>query len=404
VRIPRVVARLLLVATGMAAAVLVLEVVMTLAEPMWTRTEFLYDRELGFRIRPHFRGSNEFGFNDRDYPRPKPAGVQRVVFVGDSFSWAGGRNANYTAILERAFAHDCGAGKVDVVNAGYPMTHTGEQRLMLQRYGLQYQPDLVVLAFFVGNDVADAIPNRKRIVVNDVLLDVDASEEWTLFGRPVVARSRLFAFLRQRWIAWTATEAPPPPWPSADVDLDAAPVEEADPAAFATEPAALLGYLRRLPDPDVAAFTEDAYFELIRNKAGFFDRKVDADGWFADRWGQVFASIDAIRALLDPRGIRLVVLLIPDELQVDDQLLSQAFAGTQERREQLGRIDVELPQRRLRERLGAQGVTVIDPLEEFRRVHREVRLYMRRNTHWNHAGNHLAAAILRRELQPLLPR
>jgi hypothetical protein len=37
-----------------------------------------------------------------------------------------------------------------VINAGYPMTHTGEQLEVLRKYALQYDPDVVVLSFLRG--------------------------------------------------------------------------------------------------------------------------------------------------------------------------------------------------------------------------------------------------------------
>jgi hypothetical protein len=55
-----------------------------------------YDADLGFRVRPYTNDSNAFGFNDRDYPLQKPAGHFRIVVLGDSFSWAGGKDKNYT--------------------------------------------------------------------------------------------------------------------------------------------------------------------------------------------------------------------------------------------------------------------------------------------------------------------
>ena len=93
-----------------------------------------------FRVRAHFPNdegtlTNQFGFNDRDYPLRKPEGTFRILVVGDSFSWAGGLEGNYTALLERMFERRDGAHKIDIVNTGYPGTHTGEQLIMLKKYG-----------------------------------------------------------------------------------------------------------------------------------------------------------------------------------------------------------------------------------------------------------------------------
>src|SRR5882757_4992193 len=77
------------------------EILMIVLEPYLFKGFYEYDPDLGFRVRAHapFRETvtNQFGFNDRDYPLQKTPGVFRVLVVGDSFSWAGGRDGNYTA-------------------------------------------------------------------------------------------------------------------------------------------------------------------------------------------------------------------------------------------------------------------------------------------------------------------
>ena len=128
----------------------------------------------------------------------KSARVFRIVVVGDSFGWSGGLEDNYTAILERKFESRDGAHQVDVINTGYPGTHTGEQLIMLKKFALQYHPDLVILGFFAGNDFFDADPNRKRIVVNKYFHDIDKRYELRVLRlshcRPLPA----LAFLKEQ--------------------------------------------------------------------------------------------------------------------------------------------------------------------------------------------------------------
>ncbi len=114
-----------------------LELLMIVFDPYLFKGFYEYDPDLGFRVRPHAPSddgtlTNQFGFNARDYPLQKTPGVFRILIVGDSFNWAGGREGNYTALLERMFEHRDGAHKIDVINAGYPMTHTGEELAMLR--------------------------------------------------------------------------------------------------------------------------------------------------------------------------------------------------------------------------------------------------------------------------------
>ena len=130
---------------------------MIVLEPYLFKGFYEYDPDLGFRVRAHSPAfgqgaiTNRFGFNDQDYPLQKTPGIYRVLVIGDSFAWAGGQEGNYTTVLERQLENHHGYHRVDIINAGYPMTHTGEQFAMLKKYGLQYHPDLVILGFFIGN-------------------------------------------------------------------------------------------------------------------------------------------------------------------------------------------------------------------------------------------------------------
>lgn len=175
------------------------EVIMIVWEPYLSRGLYQYDPDMGFKIRGHANGNNQFGFNDRDYPLQPDPDIFRILIISDSFNWAGGQQGNYTALLENQFREHYGQHRVDVINAGYPGTHTAEQLALLKKYGLQYNPHLVILGFFVGNDFLDADPYRKRIIVNDIYIDIDPRQELIIFGYPIIPKSRLLLFIQQKY-------------------------------------------------------------------------------------------------------------------------------------------------------------------------------------------------------------
>ncbi|WRH66805.1 MAG: hypothetical protein RSE13_25415 [Planktothrix sp. GU0601_MAG3] len=102
------------------------EILMIVLEPYLSQGLYQYDPDLGFKIRPYANGNNQFGFNDRDYPLQKEPGKYRILILSDSFNWAGGKEGNYTALLEQKFAQYYQNSQVEVINVGYPGTHTGE--------------------------------------------------------------------------------------------------------------------------------------------------------------------------------------------------------------------------------------------------------------------------------------
>lgn len=363
-------AKILLYSTFLVVTtVLLLEVSMIALEPYLFKGFYQYDNELGFRVRPHANGTNRFGFNDREYPLQKDPGVYRILVVGDSFSWVGGKEENYAAKLERKFEAHYGRHKVDVINSGYSMTHTAEQLAMLKKYGLQYNPDLVFLGFFIGNDFVDADPNRKRIVVNDVHFDIDKREELTFLGYPIVLQSRLIHFVKQKYTAFRELGRGK---------------KEAEAANEITTPA-----------EDVATLPEDLFLRFEKGRLQFFNIERQRTDFYKPKIEHIFSALEEMKALLEDRGIAFIVGIYPDEFQVNDALLDQVFDTFDLNRQD---FDLDLGQNILKDYLNSKGIQHVDMTAEFRQAGTEKRLYLLQDTHWNNAGRQLAADIMFKEL------
>ena len=350
---------------------LLLEIFMIVMEPYLYKGFFQYDPDLGYRVRPYVSGTNRFGFNDRDYPLQRDSNTFRILVVGDSFNWAGGLEGNYAALLERKFEEYYGGHRVDIINAGYPGTHTAEQLAMLRKYGLQYNPDLVFLGFFAGNDFIDAGPNRKRIIVNGTYLDIDKRHEITVLGYPIVDKSRLLHFVKQKYKVYRELARARRERQTSDHK----PVQEKG-----------------------GTFSEETFLTIERLRLEFCNVEQHRAKAFDDRIQCIFQSISQMKDLLDTHHIQFVVGIYPDEFQVNGDLLDRVFKKFDLRRED---YDIELMQRILKEYLESEQIPFIDFLEAFRTKGRETRLYLLRDTHWNDAGHELAADIMFRYLLSL---
>jgi lysophospholipase L1-like esterase len=100
---------------------------------------------------------NGAGFRDLERSTEKPAGVYRILALGDSFTY--GVGAAFEETFPRRLEHQLntvlgGGPPVEVVNAGIPGYWPEAERLMLEHHGLAYSPDLVLVAF-LPNDVVD---------------------------------------------------------------------------------------------------------------------------------------------------------------------------------------------------------------------------------------------------------
>jgi len=134
-----------------------------------------YDDVRGFALRPGKQGwydkegrayvsVNKLGYRDEEHSLEKPADVFRILFLGDSFTEArqidlpdtfwkqveSNLNADARMAGKRAEVISCAVG-------GYSTT---QELLTLHMHGLGFEPDLVVLAMYLGNDVSG---NSKRI-------------------------------------------------------------------------------------------------------------------------------------------------------------------------------------------------------------------------------------------------
>ncbi len=83
---------------------------------------------------------NAAGFRDRDFPREKPAGVFRILVVGDSHAFGFGvpLDKHFTKLLEGYFTN------VEVMNLGVSGYGVDQELLVLRDAGFAYNPDLVL--------------------------------------------------------------------------------------------------------------------------------------------------------------------------------------------------------------------------------------------------------------------
>jgi hypothetical protein len=112
------------------------------------------------------------------------------------------------------------------------------------------------------------------------------------------------------------------------------------------------------------------------------------------QWTGVRRELDRMRDLARADGFGLVVALIPDETQVNPAL-QRLVRGASPRHA----IDFSLPQAMLVDACRRDGIPVVDLLPVFRAaVARGTPVYLEQTTHWNPAGQRLAARTVARFL------
>ena len=132
------------------------------------------DQNLGWKLKPGVSGEwkgegasfvqvNSEGLRDREHAKTKPPNTLRVAVLGDSFTEAIHVPIEQTfwSKLERKLGN-CeavkGRKKVEVMNFGVQGYSTAQELVMLRKKVWDYSPDIVILAFFIGNDVINNSP------------------------------------------------------------------------------------------------------------------------------------------------------------------------------------------------------------------------------------------------------
>lgn len=302
-----------------------------------------------------------------EHAETKTPGTSRLLLLGDSFT--AGRfptSRHWTTLVAADLATRIGT-PVEPIRLAVPGTGPQFELRLFEIEGARLAPDLVVLAFFVGNDFFDELGGAfVRGPFDRIALALRArSLAWRLAGNVV----RLTTALAPR---------PGPP--------------DRDPSdAVAGRGGFEVHTFAREFDETLPSFHADAYVAIEAERLSLC--LAAETGRFATRLGRVLETIDQLDARVRASGARLAVMLIPDEYQVDPQVFAAAarHAGSVP-----ADYDLERPQRELGRALATRGVPVLDLLGPSRRAAADAPLYLPRDTHWNTAGHRLAAAELAR--------
>jgi hypothetical protein len=320
------------------------------------------------RIRAHLLepGTSRFGFavNREGFYDDEPAvagGDDLLVAVlGDSFVvGVVPRDRNFVEVAERAAARGVGGrrGRVVLQNWGVAGAGLREAEWLLHARVLATRPTTVVLALFVGNDILEIEPPETLPLTHASL------RHWLLWQVP-----------RRLAIAATSGRSADP--------ASGAPAARRDPGAAGT-PDFVLDPSREKP-----TFGEEEFLEIERRRADVLD---PSSAETRRRLDLALAAVDRLHQAL---GKRLLVLVLPDQVQVDDALWEQVRAA----RPDGARLDRDLPQREITRFCAERSIDCVDVLPAMRAAERGGRTWHLRDTHPNARGNEAIGQELSRAL------
>jgi hypothetical protein len=335
--------------------------------------------------------ANALGLNDEEFTVPKPAGRFRIMAVGDSFTH-GLVPYPLTAmtLLETALRVACPDRDLDLLNFGIAGTGVPDYRTIVELAYATYEPDLVLVNFYVGNDAPDFIRSaRGRRSARRLL---QRSHLWSLTENTL----RLVGSLADRGALARSVRGPGGTDPAAGEHPRGGQIVDPRHSIRDDDPL-LVG----------PVFEAEAYVEMLADELGRFH--APGDPREAElTWQGTLADLEALRAHVARHGGRLAITLYPSVLQVDADhratVLAQLRGPARRAGLQAEAIDPELPNRILLEFCRARQVPCFDLTADFVQASRAspTPLYRTRDVHWTPRGNRVAAEAQARHLAPLV--
>ena len=158
----------LLLAGSLCFALLLAEVFLRITGTAYNGSFFQADPQLGWSLRPNSEGwqiletknyvrINSDGLHDREHPLIKDPHTLRIAVLGDSCteSLQEPIEKSWLSVMGQQIAQSPGLGgrHVEVINFGVSGYGTTQELLTLRNKVWKYNPDIVLLAFYSGNDV-----------------------------------------------------------------------------------------------------------------------------------------------------------------------------------------------------------------------------------------------------------
>ena len=342
--------------------------------------------------RPWFNyWTNALGLNDQEFVVPKPAGRFRVMAVGDSFTYGlVPYPQNVMTLLEASLRAACPNRDLDLLNFGIGGTNATDYRTIIELGYATYEPDLVLVNFYAGNDGPDLYHrdgeggSRRSLLRHSYL--------WNYVRNLLVVRRSV----PDAGALAASVQGPAPAGPAAGERPRGGQV--IDPGLRLRDDApALVGPI----------FDEKVFAGLLAVELGRFYVPPDARA-IGRAWERPLAQLEAARAHVAEHGGRLAITLYPSVLQVDPRLRAETVGHLRSRRPdaEIGPdgIDPRLPNRTLLAYCREHGVPCFDLTPAFERASQESvePLYKARELHWTPRGNRVAAEAQARYLAPLV--
>ncbi len=300
----------------------------------------------------------------------KKKDVFRILGLGDSFSvFLRDKGQNYNDFLQQKYIA-CGKGDVEIVNAGMEAMGPGYYWHILNKLGDLFKADLVLVGFFMGNDIEEA--EFTVYIGNFISEPKDLIKRYLKYDQ--FRHLRLYRLLKNKYTRYR------------EVQLKE---QEA----------------QRHPSQQVGTFSQATFLEVEKKRSWIFDK--NNRELLHQQWGECSEVISKMKDWCDRRKIKLVIALLPEQFQVDQALREAVLNKYKNIAEK--NLDLSYPDNLIVNFCRTHNINCLDMLGQFQEKGKTRPLYALNDSHWNEAGNRLAADLIleyleKNQLLPPWPR
>jgi len=294
---------------------------------------------------------NSLGMRDREHTVAKEKGIFRILVLGDSFMEA--FQVNFEESLPRLLGKNLQKVTrfpIEVINASVSGWGTDHQLAYLKRHAIKFEPDLILVAMTLHNDVSDNLAETFHTVVNGKLLAEPVREtpsvEYMIIQikGSIASHFHLYQLYRKYW------------------------------------------HLKDIQNE--SQLLDSHVIDLISR----IDKTQLIKGW--ELTYQLSRGIQTVGRQI---GAETVIFLIPLAMQLSEERLA-SFLDTHNLSP--GEIFFKKPQEMMKGFGKLQGIEVIDLLPHFKKWKEAnlKELYLKGDGHWNQYGHRVASESIVQEL------
>jgi hypothetical protein len=341
------------------------EAVFRLIDPFLASQGLFGSKQTPAQLKPHaavlgsIGRSNSQGFRDKERRVSRDNVALRIVAVGDSQTYGAGVTYDqaFPTLLEKHMQQI--EPRSEVINLGVPGWEPPEELHLLKMYGLQFQPDLVMLNFYIGNDIIRrrGAYRESPLVVAGQSYYLHSIDNWI---HDTFSPDRFFLFHHVNYL------------------IRVGGVHLRELLHRSAEGSGDLGITLR---------TRKGYLQELDERTDIYlVQPTQEVQW---QWERTKQTLAEFKQVLAARDIRFLLVLLPDHIQVDAQLRRE-FLEARGADQHL--FDFTQPQRLLVEWSEENGVPVLDLLPIFQQAGTtKGKLYFETDLHMTESGHRLAS-------------